>query len=297
MAVREPRRDLPGCPLSPDECRLGYIRTGTTVSWSDRATGLGELGWVRYWTTPSWIGNDRLLLGGHDVVGARAGYANLGLQGSGVERWFDPGTHLADGELTRAGDRMAWVAGIAQDELAVFDTGGAPGAAEPRLCVVFRGPSGHFSDPTWSPDGRSLAWGEEDGIWVAQIPGCSPDGVTSRKLVPSGRFPDWGPADATVVQQPPPDDPGRSTDDPVRRADDPPRRTPAAKRCVVPKVKAGATPAAARRALTRGGCRAVVRRVRSARVRRGRVVKLSAKSGRKLAARARVTVFVSRGKR
>ncbi len=219
---------------------------------------------MRYWTTPSWIGNDRLLLGGHDIVGARAGYAGLGLDGSGVSTWFGAGTHLADGDMTRAGDRMAWVAGIGQNELAVFDTGGAPGAAEPRLCVVFPQPSGHFSDPTWSPDGRSLAWGEEDGIWVASIPGCSPEGVTSRMLVPSARFPDWGPADATVVQQQPPRPP-RSRVDTQRRVDTPrridvPRRTPGIKACVVPRVKAGATLAAARRALAKGGCRVVVRR-------------------------------------
>ncbi len=208
---------------------------------------------MRYWTTPSWIGNDRLLLGGHDIVGARAGYAGLGLDGSGVSTWFGAGTHLADGDMTRAGDRMAWVAGIGQNELAVFDTGGAPGAAEPRLCVVFQEPSGHFSDPSWSPDGRSLAWGEEDGIWVASIPSCSPEGVTSRMLVPSGPLPGLGrrptrPSRSSRRRTTRREESTRArrTDVP-RRTDAGRRRTPAIKACVVPRVKAGATLAAARR--------------------------------------------------
>jgi hypothetical protein len=69
------------------------------------------------------------------------------------------------------------------------------------------------------------------------------------------------------------------------------------KRCVVPKVKAGTKPAAARKALTKRGCRAKTKQVRSAKVRRGRVVKLSQKAGRKLRHRATVTVYVSRGRR
>ncbi len=76
-----------------------------------------------------------------------------------------------------------------------------------------------------------------------------------------------------------------------------PRRRQGIKACVVPRIKAGATLAAARKALAKGGCRVVTKKVRSARVRRGRVVKLSAKTGRRLAAQAKVTVYLSRGGR
>lgn len=74
------------------------------------------------------------------------------------------------------------------------------------------------------------------------------------------------------------------------------RRRAAARRCVVPKVRAGTTLVAAKRALTRGGCRATVVKVRSAKVRRGRVVRLSLKAGRRLAPRAVVRVEVARGR-
>jgi hypothetical protein len=67
------------------------------------------------------------------------------------------------------------------------------------------------------------------------------------------------------------------------------------KRCVVPKVKRGSKLAAAKAKLRRAGCKAKVVRVRSG-VKRGRVVKLSPRAGKKLKAGAKVKVHVSRGK-
>lgn len=74
----------------------------------------------------------------------------------------------------------------------------------------------------------------------------------------------------------------------------PPRTT---KRCVVPKVKASSTLAAAKKALTKKGCRAKAKNVRSAKVRKGRVVKLGQKAGKRLKHKATVVVYVSRGRR
>lgn len=291
----------PGCPLSPDECTLGYIRAGTTVSWTDRPTALGEIGWWRYWSQPSWIGNDRLLLAGHDVpvMFDRAGIGTLGAQGEAPSPWFGAASHLADGDLTRAGDRVAYVTGIGQDALSVWQVNGPPGTAPPTFCFSFLGPSGHFADPTWSTDGRTLYWSEDDGIWAATIPGCGGDGVESRKIVPLGKLPDVGPADL-VVQPPPPPPPPR---DDTRRTTPPPddahrRSQPRpARRCRVPRTRKGAPASTVTRALARAGCRAKVRKVRSTAVRRGRVVKLSARAGRTLPYRAVVTVTVSRGRR
>lgn len=75
----------------------------------------------------------------------------------------------------------------------------------------------------------------------------------------------------------------------------PPARS--AKRCVVPKVRAGARVAAVKKALAKKGCKAATRRTRSAKVRRGRVVKLSHRTGKRLAYRKTITVYVSRGRR
>ncbi len=74
-------------------------------------------------------------------------------------------------------------------------------------------------------------------------------------------------------------------------------RRPSAKRCVVPKVKAGSTLAAAKKALSKKGCKAKTKKAASKKVRKGRVIKLSHKAGKKLKHKATVTVIVSRGRR
>lgn len=81
-----------------------------------------------------------------------------------------------------------------------------------------------------------------------------------------------------------------------RRGGEAPRRA-AVKQCVVPKVKAGATLASAKKALSKRGCGVATKQVRSAKVRKGRVVKLSRKAGARLAYRKTVTVYLSRGRR
>jgi beta-lactam-binding protein with PASTA domain len=65
---------------------------------------------------------------------------------------------------------------------------------------------------------------------------------------------------------------------------------------VVAKVRKGAKLRHARKAVKRGGCAVRTKTVRS-RVRKGRVVRLSHKAGKRLAGGARVTIYVSRGRR
>jgi hypothetical protein len=66
--------------------------------------------------------------------------------------------------------------------------------------------------------------------------------------------------------------------------------------CVVPKVK-GLAEKAAKRKLAAAGCKAKVKRVRHKKVKRGRVIKASAKPGSRLASGSLVTLTVSRGRR
>jgi hypothetical protein len=70
----------------------------------------------------------------------------------------------------------------------------------------------------------------------------------------------------------------------------------AARRCRVPKVRAGVRVRAARVALRRAGCRARTRRVASRTVRKGRVVGLTRRAGRSLPFRAAVGIRVSAGR-
>jgi glucodextranase-like protein len=73
-------------------------------------------------------------------------------------------------------------------------------------------------------------------------------------------------------------------------------RRGAARRCRVPKVRAGVRVRAARAALRKAGCRTRTRRVASRSVRKGRVVGLTRRAGRTLPFRARVGIRVSAGR-
>jgi Ca2+-binding RTX toxin-like protein len=65
--------------------------------------------------------------------------------------------------------------------------------------------------------------------------------------------------------------------------------------CKVPKVKKGAKLKAAKRSLKKAGCASRTRKLRSG-VKRGRVVKLSPRAGKRIAAGRKVTVYVSKGR-
>jgi hypothetical protein len=55
-----------------------------------------------------------------------------------------------------------------------------------------------LTSPTWSPDGRSLAFAHADGIEVLPLPnvepGDCPGATSSRLVIPGGQEPDWSPA-------------------------------------------------------------------------------------------------------
>lgn len=69
----------------------------------------------------------------------------------------------------------------------------------------------------------------------------------------------------------------------------------AKRRCKIPKVKSGATLTSVRKAMTKANCKVKVKRVRSKKVKKGRVVGLTQKPGKFFAAGTKVTVRVSAG--
>jgi hypothetical protein len=85
-------------------------------------------------------------------------------------------------------------------ELRLYRLNGAPPAAPTSTCS-FQGDA--IANPSWSPDGRQLAYEAADGIHVAtvgSIDDCAQ--ITQSLVIPGGSDPDWGPADAGDVQPP-----------------------------------------------------------------------------------------------
>src|SRR4051794_36823284 len=202
-------RSLTSCPIWDPGC--SYQDTDyTIVSHVDRFTAPEELGAVRDYRDPSWMGNDRLLVFNHGIAVKEGAISRVGAGEPGLQQWFDPPNGLpqiAQGEMTRQGDKLVTLAGssavgFAEEYVYLYGVSpGYPTPPEPK-CVVSEAapPSGRFMQPTWSPDGTQFALTESDGIHVfSNVPDLRPDapdcGQITERLVVDGSEPGWGPAD------------------------------------------------------------------------------------------------------
>jgi WD40-like Beta Propeller Repeat len=197
----------------PNTGRDGLTILSVTVEYRSASTGkrLRELHSPGdYYQSPSWIGNGRLLV--FAPFNSYAPQVFVDTFGGSTEGWFadehgaeaDPFGRqvLDDGELTRAGDRLAMVRGtnVQGDSAgATFEIDSVASLTEvPVPLCTFRPPgSGPFSGPSWSPDGSSIAWSNDAGVWTARLnPSGGDCGATPRLVVRGGRLPDWGPRGA-----------------------------------------------------------------------------------------------------
>ena len=69
------------------------------------------------------------------------------------------------------------------------------GASADRALRYRPAPNKRIESPSWSPDGRRLAWSERSGIWVSPIAAGKGDcRAAPKRLISGGSQPDWGPA-------------------------------------------------------------------------------------------------------
>jgi hypothetical protein len=183
---------------------------GTTVWYTRTATGrLLESGTTDSGQSVSWITSGRPMVFAPNVfIAPDVFIVNLANPNS-PSGWFqdnpvlDPlndGQPLDDGELTRAQDKLAVVRGpnttasSAPTMIRVYAVSNLSQRPVER-CDLRSAPNSRIESPSWSPDGKRLAWSEAGGIWVTAIAGGTGDcGAAPKRLIAGGSQPDWGPA-------------------------------------------------------------------------------------------------------
>jgi hypothetical protein len=202
-------------------------RTVLLYSSSTAATPVSQYGKL-FRRNASWLTGDRIL-----AFGGFLSQVNVDSPGGGDDddqHWFDdqdinsPSTDLGDGEVSRQGDRLVTLRNYGNDlHLQFYAVGGNLAAGPlpgPPAEACFSGADSSLDNPTWSPDGRSIAYAVAAGIEVLPLPNVEPgycNGAgTSTLALPGGSSPDWGPAAVNPGPRPSPGTtPGASPPGPV----------------------------------------------------------------------------------
>lgn len=202
---------------SVPSCHELTTSQGVGITHADRFTPFEEYGLQTGWIYPHWIGSDRLLRSFPSTILNEDAVLTTVAPGAGdsaLHRWFydETGMGVDDVEVSRDLRTVVGIAGGSDELLRVYrplmDPFSAPQQSMSPFtrrvpivegCFQLEQPvGGRFETVSLAPDGRGVAYGVGDGIWVNPLPdlsgACQP-GQTGRLAIPGGRHPDWGPAD------------------------------------------------------------------------------------------------------
>jgi hypothetical protein len=211
-----------------------HLNTGSygTWTWADHFTSPAtESEFEKSLTQTEWVTNDRLLgtqgfwmnmwtwkLGtGHGYTYDAAQWW-FGLQDPPDQDGFAPYHWYTDPALTRDGSKLAMTDGDGDDsQLLIAATHGPAWSGNPPYpepdyvgaqsdlpaptieCATGRG---KYTNPSWSRDGRLLAFGKPDGVHVITLPSLDCAQATERVVARGGTEPAFGPADVRMADAP-----------------------------------------------------------------------------------------------
>lgn len=163
-------------------------------AYANRDTSVGSLGSIGGHLTPSWYDNRYAVLFSAGSSIPHVILDQVGEDQTGGDWFSDPDVPgiLADGEVSPTGDRFV---AEGDRQLRIYAMNGPP-PNPPTLKCVIENPVGEFADPTFAPDGRGLAWAEDNGIWTGTLSNLETCSGEFRLTIPNAAAPDWGPADA-----------------------------------------------------------------------------------------------------